>query len=247
MIVAGEAKHAVYTGTRNVYADMETSAKSLVANSDVDAIHFLIEDDEFPVVLPEIIECRKVSWQPYFPPDGPNVQTRFTYMALRRAVLWDVLDVDVALSLDCDTVAVGDCSAAWDVDVSGCYFAAVQERWPSSRPGLQYCNVGVSLLNLEMLRDGKGAEIVSLLNSRAYSWPEQDAMNYLCQGRIAEMPPEYNRCPWTVGSSAPDRIIHFAAEASWPRELLSDMKRHERLYREMTWDEAMERHEKWER
>ena len=144
-------------------------------------------------------------------------------------------------------MAVRDCSAAWNVDLDGCYFAAVQEKWPLRRRGLQYCNVGVTLMNLDMLRDGKGDEIIALINSHGYGWPEQDAMNYLCQGRIAEMPAYYNATPWTVGSTEPDRIIHFAAEKSWPTEILAEKKRHERFYREMTWEEVIERHAKWAR
>ena len=41
-------KYAVYFGSREIYWDMATSAKSLLINSDVDKIFFLIEDDEFP-------------------------------------------------------------------------------------------------------------------------------------------------------------------------------------------------------
>jgi len=240
-------KHAVYTGTRNIYGDMETAAKSLIANSDVGKV-WLLTEGGFDRWLPDMCEVMDVSGQTFFPKDGPNAETRFTYMALMRAALHrEFPELGTVLSLDCDTVAVGDCSGAWDIDLEGCYFAAVQERWPSQRPGLQYCNVGVSLLNLEKLRDGKGDEIVSLINSHAYAWPEQDAMNYLCQGRIAEMPPEYNRCPWTVGAIAPDRIIHFAAESSWPSTELCEKKLFEQMYREMTWGEAMERHAKWAR
>ena len=40
-------KHAAYCGTREIYDDMEMSAKSLVANSDVDLVHFIIEDSAF--------------------------------------------------------------------------------------------------------------------------------------------------------------------------------------------------------
>ena len=38
-------KAAVYTGTQNLYGGMIAAAKSLIANSDVDEVWFLIEDD----------------------------------------------------------------------------------------------------------------------------------------------------------------------------------------------------------
>lgn len=230
------AKHAVYCGTRNVYGDMETSAKSLIANSDVDVVHFLIEDAEFPHELPEIIQCHDVSGQAFFPPDGANSRSQYTYMTLMRAALCHVLpEVDTVLSLDCDTVAVGCCSDVWDIDVSGCYFAASPEKW-MTRPGVQYCNTGVSLYNLAKLRDGKADEIVEVLNGHYFRWPEQDVFNYLCQGRIAEMDSAYNYCPWVVEPTKRVRIIHYAARNDWHDEPPV------REYRATTWDEAMELH-----
>ena len=229
-------KHAAYCGTRNVYGDMETAAKSLVANSDVGKVHFFIEDAEFPTELPDIIECHDVSRQDYFPSDGANAKSQYTYMTLMRAALCHLLpDVDEVLSLDCDTIAVGYCSDVWDIDVDGCYFAASQEKW-LRRPGTQYCNTGVSLFNLAKLRDGKADEIIDVLNRHYFRWPEQDVMNFLCQGRIAEMDSAYNYCPWTVKPGMPVRIVHYAAREDWRGEPPA------RKYREMPWDEVMRRH-----
>jgi len=231
-------KHAAYFGTREVYGDMETSAKSLVANSDVDHVHFFIEDDEFPRQLPGIIECHNVSDQAFFPPDGANYNTPYSYMTLMRAALCHLLpDVDQVLSLDTDTVCVGYCSDIWGIDVSGCYFAATQELW-MKRPGVQYCNTGVSLYNLAKLRDGKADEVMEVLNRRWYRWPEQDVFNYLCNGRIAHMPASYNWCPWVVKQESDrPRIIHYAAMKDWQGNPPVAK------YRDMTWDEALERHD----
>lgn len=230
-------KHAAYCGTRNVYGDMETAAKSLIANSDVGRVHFLIEDATFPRELPDIVECHDVSGQAWFPEDGPNYSHGWTWMTLMRAVLCYVLpDVDAVLSLDTDTIAVRDCSVAWDVPLDGCYFAATHEKWADCRPGLMYCNMGVALHNLAQLRDGKADEIIDALNRQRMGWPDQDAMSYLCQGFIAPMPPEYNACPWTDDTHEPDRIVHYAARDDW-RDEPTVAK-----YRDMTWDEAMRLH-----
>ena len=228
-------KVAAYTGTRDVYDAMEASAKSLVANSSVDRVHFFIEDAEFPRPLPDIVECHDAGGQLFFEWDGPNIGHRYTYMALMRAALPFLLyEVDVALSLDCDTVCVGDCDGLWDISLDGCYFAAVREKWAAQRPGLDYCNVGVSLMNLKTLRDaGKAKEIVGVLNRHRFAWPEQDAMNYLCQGRVAEMPPEYNVTPWTVDAGCEPRIVHYAAMPGW------DEDPNVKAYAGKTWDEVM--------
>lgn len=52
---------AVYSGTRNVYSQMLTSAKSLLIHSNVEKIYFLIEDDKFSEPLPNEIECINIS------------------------------------------------------------------------------------------------------------------------------------------------------------------------------------------
>lgn len=231
-------RHALYTGTRNIYGDMETAAKSLVANSKVDVVHFVIEDAEFPGELPDLIRVHDLSGQTYFRQGGPNMRTPYTYMVLMRAALCHVLpDVRRVLSLDCDTIAVRDCTAAFDLDIDDFYFAAAQESW-IHRPGTQYCNAGVVLHNLEKLRDGKADEVIDVLNRRYYRWPEQDVLNYLCNGRIGRMPPEYNWCPWVVrdGALSP-AIIHYAARDNWRDEPIV------KKYRNMSWDEVMERHE----
>ena len=228
-------REAVYCATRNLYADMETAAKSLVANSDVERVHFLIEDAEFPRPLPDIIECHDVSGQAHFPPDGANSDTRYTYMTLMRTALHRELpDVDVILSLDCDTICTGDVSPLWELPVDNCYFAATPERWAQGRPGLDYVNVGVTLWNLALLREtGKGDEIIDVLNAHAFAWPDQDSASYLCQGFIGHMPSGYNSCPFVVNDGSPVRIVHFAARNDWRDEPVV------RKYRDMTWDEAM--------
>lgn len=238
-------KHAFYTGTRNVYDDMETAAKSLVANSDVDAVHLLIEDAKFPSKLPDMVKCHDVSGQTRFPKTGPNMKTQYSYMALMRAALWDMFpDIDKALVLDCDTIAVRDVSAVWDIDLEGAYVAATPE-WHRSKNGLVYCNCGVVLQDFDALRGGKGAELVECLNRHYFRWVDQDAFNYLCQGWIAPMPCEYNANHWTVRDffSAPEdvrenlaRVVHYAGMTDF-----RDMPEYAK-YRRMTWDEVMELH-----
>ena len=235
-------KAAVYAGTRNLYGEISTSAKSLVANSDVTDIFVLAEDATIGDV-PEMVHVIDMEGQSWFDLNGPNVKPRYTYMALLRAALCHILtDLDVVLSLDCDTVAVYDCSHVWDIPLDGCYFAATQERWAKIRPGLQYCNTGVALMNLRQLRDGKADEIISVLNTHYLRWPEQDALNYLCQGRIAEMPAEFNVNPWTVDAFAPETIVHYAALNDWKTEKYLSLKKYADYYAGMSWQEAMQRH-----
>lgn len=232
-------KVAAWCGTRAIYGDMVTSCKSIVANSDVAECFFIIEDDEFPEPLPDMVRTINMAGQGFFDADGPNMASPYTYMAMMRAALFHVLpDIPAVLSLDADTVAVRDCSGAWDIPLDGRYFAAVPE-WHRSDNGLLYTNAGVTLYNLDALRDGKGDEIIDVLNRRRYTWMEQDVQNYLCQGHIAPMPREYNANYWTVGNDSVRPIIeHYAGirAEEWrgmpaPRE-----------YRAMPWERVMELH-----
>lgn len=222
-------KYAAYCGTRNIYEDMETSAKSLVKNSDVDRIFFLIEDDEFPRELPDIISCINVSGQKFFKPDSPNMRSQFTYMAMMRAALCHVLGVDRVLSLDADTICLKDASKIWDIDISDYYFAAAREPHRTHN-GLLYTNAGVTLFNLEKLRDGKADEVIEVLNRRQYTWVEQDVMNYLCQGRIFDLVGDYNANDYTVYYDP--IILHFAGLRNWQGH--AEVQK----YKAMTWQEV---------
>lgn len=231
-------KHAAYCGTRAIYGDMETSAKSLIATTDVDKVHFIIEDAEFPNPLPSIIECHDMSGQQFFLDGGANMRSMYTYMAMMRIALCYVLpDVDAVLSLDADTVFLKPADEIWRTPLAGRYFAAVPE-WHRSLDGLTYCNFGVVLYNLAKLRDGKAAECIEVLNTHRFQWVEQDVGNYLCQGRIAELHPQFNSC-WFTDRNAPDPVVkHYAGDASggW-RNAAPVME-----YRGMDWDEVMRRH-----
>lgn len=233
-------KCAAFSGTRNIYDDMEIAAKSLIANSDVDKVYLLIEDDEFPHKLPDIVETINVSSQTWFSPDGANANTQYSYLSMMRvalALMPEFYKYDNMLFCDCDIVVVEDISEIWDLDIDGCYFSACREVWAKSRPGLLYCNTGVALHNLEMMRTGKANELIECLNNQYLRWIDQDALSYLCQGRIALMPPEYNWTKWVIGySKSQPKIIHYAGRNDWRDE--PPVK----TYRNMSWKTAMTNH-----
>lgn len=237
-------KAAVYVGTRNMYPHMVTASKSLLANSDVDKIFFLIEDDKFPEYLPDCIETINVSKQPYFKPTSPNFRLKWTYMTLLRAALPKVFpDLDRILSLDDDVIAVDDVSDVWDLPIDDYYYSAARE--PLKSTGGKdykfqlYTQMGVVLFNLTKLReDGMVDKVIEALNAYFFSIAEQDCMNLLCQGHIYPMPCEYNQTNYTERSEHP-RLIHYAAVPfkRWTNEP-PVIK-----YRNMSWSEVMWRHD----
>lgn len=232
-------KAAIYTGTRNLYEHMIPAIKSLLCNSDVERIYLGIEDRLFPYYLPDICHVIDLSGQRIFDKDGPNMRSRFTYMAMMRAALVKILpeDLDIILSLDVDTIVDQDISSLWDLPIEDCYFAASHEFHMTNEKFL-YTNVGVALFNLRKLRDGKADEIIRMLNHRQFGWVEQDCLNLLCQGYIYDMPPEYNAHYYTQNPANPKIIHHIGDNSRLPG--FSDVQK----YEAMSWEEVMSRRQR---
>ncbi len=237
-----QMKHAVYSGTRNLYADMVTAAKSLVANSSVDVVHFLVEDAAFPYELPSFVECHDVSGQTWFPQGGPNMKSWFSYMAMLRVCYTKLLpDVDTVLQLDVDTVCVDDVDGVWDTPLDGKWCAMCYEKLGTFKPyGPRYYNAGVALMDLARMREeGADDKLIGFLNERKVPYVDQDAFNYYHS--IADMDPRYNECFVTGYSEAP-AIVHYAGHRDWQTSNKVARREYLRKYREMTWDEALELH-----
>ena len=217
---------------------MVTAAKSLIHNSDVEKVYFLIEDDAFPKPLPPIIETINVSDQPYFRHDGPNYKNGWTYMVLMKLALHRIFpELDAILCLDVDTVVVDDISALWDVPLSSCYVAGVKE--PAKSTDRLYINAGVMLMNLRELRTSrKGDDLISAVNRKRYVFCEQDCIAERCQGGILEIPPEYNACQF-MGFSGEPKIVHYAAVRNWQKNTHAKWRKYLIMYRRMPWEDVL--------
>lgn len=235
-------KAAVYSGTRNLYSNMVIAAKSLLHNSSVDKIYFLIEDDAFPEDLPPQIESMNVSKQQFFPKHGPNFKTSFTYMSLLRVCYTKLFpDLDKVLQLDVDTVVVDNIDDLWDVDLSKKWFAAVVEDFSSHKPyGPRYYNIGVAMFNLGQIRaDQADEKLINFLNTTHVDYIDQDAWNRFGIGKDVKLPVRYNETIVTGYSDSP-AIVHYAGFKNWtgknPRiPRLEYLKR----YSEMPWEEVL--------
>ena len=203
-------KAAVYAGTSNIYDKMLAPAKSLLMHSDVDKIYFLIEDDDFPYVLPSEIECINVSNQNWFSKNGPNFINPCSYMVLLRAAYTKLFPaLDKILSIDIDTIVNENISELWDLDLTDYYLAAVEEVELTKQEG-SYINMGVAMLNLKKIRDeGKDDELIDALNTYWYRYKEQDCFNEFFRGHILILPSDYNAC---IQAAPPqhEKITHFA-------------------------------------
>ena len=204
---------AVYCGTRNLYGDMVTAVRSLLCHDGADRVVLAIEDDEFPYPLPENCSIVNVSGQEWFGKDGPNYNSRWTYMVLMRAALSKILPDDKVLSMDVDTIVDGDISELWRMPIDDYYLAGARE--PIKSDNQPYVQMGVVMFNLRKMRaDGVDDRIIELLNTKEYAFPEQDCINEVCRGHILKMDSKYNANDWTEPTDE-KRIIHFAAIRQW--------------------------------
>ncbi len=207
-------KVAAYLATRNYYKDVLPSVKSLLANSNVDKVVLLVEDDTFPYELPKRVMTVNAAHQSYFRTDGPNIKNWWTWMVLLRGAYHRIFpDLDRILSFDADAFAVQDISELWDMDMSDYYTAAVREP-KLSTPERTYFNAGIMMLNLAKLRDGMGDRIIQELNTVKHKYPEQDCFTEFCKGKILELPSEYNSTYFTAPCDSP-KIVHYADTKDW--------------------------------
>ena len=224
-------KTVVYAGTRNVYANMAVAARSLLWNTPVDTVWFLTEDDAFPEPLPEKIRVMNVRAQGYFPREGPNYSTGWSYMTLMRCALARLFPEEKrVLWLDTDTIVDADVTELLETDLEGFCFAGVAEL-KKSLGVFRYVNAGVLLCNLDMLRQtGRDGEIIRLINTRRMDYPDQDAINLLCQGYIRTVGGEWNVSDYTERGNG-RKILHYAARRN--RELEPEYRK----YAEKGWPE----------
>lgn len=241
-----EEKVAVYSGTRNLYDHMETASKSLVANSQIDRVVLLIEDDKFPHELPGFFETMNVAKQGYFTSDGANWNTPYTYMSLMRATYSKLFpDLSKILQLDVDTIVVDDLGVLWDIDLSGYYFAAVEEKlgtWGPKNFGMdKYYNIGVAMFNLDEIRkDGADDEIIRYLNKKHFKYIDQDAWNYVGDAKCLSLSARYNET-FCTGYTENPAVVHYASGniRNWWEDIHIPRLEYIKKYREMTWDDVI--------
>ena len=202
---------AVYMGTRAVYYQMPIAAKSLLSHTHMDRVWFLIEDDEFPEPLPDVIRCKNISGQQWFSKDGPNYHAHWTYTCLLPLAYPEIFPEESrVLRLDDDTVVEKDIGELLDMDLDGNYTAMVEEPVRSHFP-FRYFNAGVTLMDLDKFRQtGIHHKMIDMANSMVLTAMDQDAINVFCQGQIKKIQPEWNDAGHITEYTQDPYITHYA-------------------------------------
>lgn len=208
----------VYNGSREIYLDMVSAVKSLLAHTEVDAVYLLIEDDVFPYELPEIVQTINVSEliPKLFDIHGPNYHSEWTPVGLIRFALTKVFpEYDVVLAIDADTIVIQDIGDLFELEMADYYFAAAREPYLTQVTGYMYCNAGVMLCNNRLLiQTGMDDVLINEINTRYLRFVGQDAMSSLFRGKIKELSSEYNSCKFTLPTDKP-KVLHFANDRTW--------------------------------
>lgn len=203
---------------------------------------------------------------------GPAHMSAFTYVRLLAADLW-LKDYDRLLYVDSDTRIAGALASLLTLDLKGAVAAMVEdcgiylgdaagrEDWHAYRTatGLplegRYFNAGVTLLDAARWRHealGQQAEAMVQARGKLLRFMDQDALNVLLAGRIAELSPRWNFCTHYMGlgleAAVQPQILHYLnvlkpwRDPEWAalygRE---DVKAFARLFMESPWPDFVHR------
>lgn len=207
----------LYAATRNLYPYLEWTMKSLLEHNDVSMLYVFAEDDELPFEIPCKHKIINVSGQKYFKPDGPNMNSIFTYMAMMRICAPELIRANKVIWLDVDTVVCDSLKPLWDIDMTGKWIAWCPERFNTYRPfGSMYYNIGVCVLNLQQMRkDGVTPILVDMLNKERFWCTDQCAMNKITPPeKMVEIDIRYNES-FCCGYTDNPAIVHYAGRTDW--------------------------------
>ena len=196
--------------TPNYFVPAATMLHSLFRHADSGQQYcvYCLESQEIPQhqkVMLEQLSCgRNVSYtfiKVNSLPPGTSISNRYSEAALYRLMLPELLpDIDRILYLDSDIIIRRDVAKIFtETDMTGMLLAAIaeppiedqrQKRLDMGLDPCQYFNSGFLILNLELMRmESSSAAMLDLLKDDKLEFPDQDALNIVCKGRVRFIPP----------------------------------------------------------
>lgn len=203
-----------YASSPTFYPLLKASITSLLEHNDVTKLYILAQEDELPFEIPCNHQVINVSYQTYFPPYGANMRNNiFTYLAMIRSCLPDLIEEDKVISLDSDLIVCDSLEPIWQIDLTGKWLAWCPEYLGNWNPWQHehYYNFGVVVMNLAQMRKDNAVEtVVNDLNTNWYGFPEQDMFNKIAVPDLSvEIPERFNEC-FATGQSDHPAIVHYA-------------------------------------
>ena len=176
----------------------------------------ILATDDYPSCICEAIACeaanfgapepRLIEMHDAYASEIMHIShvTRATYFRLMLPSL--LIDTDICLYLDADTICVDDIGPLFNIDMqeyllagvkaAGYYYPPSRREHNRTRLGLPkfnlYVNAGVLLMNLTQMRKQNLEEVFLQLLSRNYHDQDQDILNVACYDQIRLLEPRYN-------------------------------------------------------
>lgn len=166
--------------------------------------------------------------------DYPHITKKWSEGALLRLFLPELIpEIDKIIYLDCDVVVNTDIGKLWEIPIDNYYLAACLDddrihnssrkcRKFYNRVGItldRYFNSGVIVLNLKRFRKNpKFKEIIfSFMYENPVEFPDQDALNWYCQGNYLTLNQKYCVFSWWENALeyTNDCIIHYTVKKPW--------------------------------
>lgn len=156
------------------------------------------------------------------------IDPRYTEAASFRLLLPELLpDLDKVLYLDCDIIVRQDLDRLFrETDLGENYLAAVYEAPIEGQAERfkalgcdpkRYFNSGLLLMNLAaMRRDRVSERLLEACKVDYLEFPDQDALNQVCQGRVLPLSPVYNGIrTFFLPQYKSDFLRQYPDEALW--------------------------------
>lgn len=183
----------------------------LESNKSVKKIYLLLETDNVSDVpkLDKLIEKYSVEFvlinfndvfDNLVDKGNVNRDTIYSNFCFARLALPNLVKEDKVLYIDTDAIVLKDISRVWylDIDdyyVAGCKDYGVLRDNTYNRLGItgRYVNSGFIVMNLKKIREEEIAEKwFDVINGCELKYPDQDALNFVCQHKELYLPSMYN-------------------------------------------------------
>ena len=181
--------------------------------------------------------------------DCANKNSFFTQFAMVKLMLADVVKEDKVLYIDTDAIVRADISNVWKYNIDNYYIAGVRDFGILKRgvPELmsiaeKYINSGFVIFNLKKIRaDFIKEKLFEIINNKPLRFPDQDALNLVCNQKVFMLPSMYNVCEdvtQEVVNKSLAKVYHYAG--------IKDFWVANRLYAEEWYDEEEKFYEEFE-
>lgn len=160
--------------------------------------------------------------------EGLYVDPRYTEAASFRLLLPELLpEYDKIVYIDCDIIVRQDIGVLFrksdlgDNLVGAVYEAPIEKQADRFRAlgcnPSRYFNSGFLLMNLSQMRLEKTSEkLMEACRVPYLEFPDQDALNLVCQGRVLPLSPLYNGIrTFFIPRYKPDFVSQYASESLW--------------------------------